>query len=94
MSLVDETVRIRKGGSYLTISATSIDRYLAKGYDVVDEKGNVLKASIPNDINTLRVAYSQHVAEIKELKQRIKELEAGDKSVEAKVITTRKSKKA
>lgn len=102
MSLVDETVRVKKGGSYLTIPTASIDRYMAKGYDVVDDKGNVLRASIPNDINALRVAYSQHVAEIRELKQHIKELEtqlreAGklvEKSADVKATTTRKSKKA
>jgi len=76
MSLVDETVRVRRGGSFLTIPTTAIDRYLAKGYDVVDSSGNVIKASMPTDIHALREAYEKQTAEIKALKARIKELES------------------
>ena len=76
MSLIDETVRVKRGGSFLTIPTTAVDRYLAKGYDVVDNNGNVVKASVPTDVNTLRAAYENQIAEIKELKERIKELES------------------
>jgi len=71
----DGIVTVRRGGSYLTIPELAIDRYMAKGYDVVDESGNVLQASIPNDINVLQTAYKQHISEIKALKERIAELE-------------------
>lgn len=74
MSLIDKTVEVRRGGSYLTIPVEAIDRYLAKGYDVVDSDGNVLKESVPNDINSLKVAYEQHKAKIKELEATVLEL--------------------
>ena len=74
MSL-ESTVQVRRGGTYLTISATSVDRYIAKGFDVVDDSGNVVQACTPNDVNVLRQAYEEHIAEIKSLKARIVELE-------------------
>ena len=74
--LADGTVEVRRGGTFLTIPANAVDRYMAKGYDVVDSQGNVIKASIPNDVNVLRIAYQKHTAEIAALKKRIEELEA------------------
>ena len=83
MSLVDTTVTVRRGGSYLTIPRLAVERYLAKGYDVVDENDNVLQASTPNDVNTLKRAYEAHIAKIKALEERIKQLESekSDKEV-------------
>jgi hypothetical protein len=75
MSLVDNTVMVKRGGSYLTIPANSVERYMAKGYDVVDDSGNVVRESIPNDVATLKIAYKKHLDEIKTLKERIAELE-------------------
>jgi len=74
MSLIDKTVRVRRGGSILTIPATAVDKYMAKGYSVIDSNGNILKASVPNDIPTLKAAYSRHLAEIKALKEEIMQL--------------------
>ena len=71
---MSETVTVRRGGSYLTISAEAVDRYVAKGYDVVNEQDKVLRGSIPNDVNALKIAYSKHVAEIEKLKKEIEEL--------------------
>jgi len=92
MSLVDKTVRVRRGGSYLTIPSSAVDRYMAKGYDVVDNMRNVLKESIPNDINLLKAAYDKHVAEIRELKKINAELERqlADASTTASKRVTKK----
>ena len=76
---MNDTVTVRRGGSYLTIPALAIDRYIAKGYDVVDEAGNVLQGGTPNDINILKRAYEQHVAEIKKLKEEIAQLKSQPK---------------
>ena len=75
-----DTVTVRRGGSYLTIPVLAIERYKAKGYDVVDQQGNVLDASIPNDVNVLKRAYEQHIAEIKSLKEEIAKLKAVPKA--------------
>lgn len=49
---------------------------MAKGYDVVDNSGNVVQSGTPNDINILKRAYEQHVEEIKELRKEIAELKS------------------
>lgn len=84
MTPMSETVTVRRGGSYLTIPALAIERYMAKGYDVVDEAGNVIQGGTPNDINVLKRAYEEHVAEIKKLKEEIAQLKAEAKEEPAK----------
>lgn len=71
-----DTVTVRRGGSYLRIPTSAVERYMAKGYDVVDEAGNVLQGNIPNDINVLKNAYKEHIEEIKKLKEEIAQLKA------------------
>lgn len=81
---MSETVTVRRGGSYLTISPNAVDRYIAKGYDVVDDSGNILQAGTPNDVNTLKRAYEAHIAEIKRLKEEIESLKSKPKSEPSK----------
>ena len=75
-----DIVTVKRGGSYLRIPALAVERYMAKGYDVVDDAGNILQGSIPNDINILKRAYKEHVDEIKRLKEEIAELKAKPKA--------------
>ena len=99
MASVDEAVLMKKGGSFLRVPQVAVSRYMAKGYDVVDENGNILEASIPNDLVTLRAAYQNHLNEIAALKKRIGELEknlqeqkpAIDSTPKASVRKTKKS---
>lgn len=103
---MSEFVTVRRGGGYLTIPAEAVDRYMAKGYDVVDSNGNILKESTPNDINALKRAYENHVAEIKKLKAEIAELksqqtaepvkqsEVSEEEIVEKKATSKKTKKS
>lgn len=77
---MNDTVTVRRGGSYLTIPALAVDRYIAKGYDVVDDAGNIIQSGTPNDINILKRAYEEHVAEIKKLKEEIEQLKSQPKA--------------
>lgn len=70
--MAEQTVRVRRGGSYLTIPVTCIDRYMAKGYDVVDDYGNVTKACVPHDIGALQKAFVEKSAEIERLTKEVK----------------------
>jgi len=93
MSLIDNaTVRVRRGGTYLTIPANATERYIAKGYDIVDSKGVVLKESVPNELNAVKAACNRYMAENKALKERIKELETqlSKKDTVAEVISEEK----
>lgn len=93
-----DTVTVRRGGSYLTIPALAVDRYVAKGYDVVDDNGGVLRASTPNDVNVLKSAFEKHVAEIAQLKKEnealkkeITELKSQPKEVIEPVVEVEKT---
>ena len=96
MSLIDETVRVRRGGSFLTIPANAVERYKDKGYELVDAAGKVIKKG--DDLEALKVAYEKKSvrvreleAEVAELKQALKEAR---KSVEpVKTVTKRSTKK-
>jgi len=75
-----ETVEVRCGGKYLDIPADAVDRYVAKGYDVVDKSGKVIVKSIPNDYGALRAEYIKALDKIKKLESEIAELKAPKKA--------------
>ena len=74
--MADNVVTVKRGGSYLTVPALAVERYLAKGYDVVDDNDNTLESSVPNDVNALKIAYEKHIAKIKDLESQISTLKA------------------
>ena len=92
MSLVDEIVEVRRGNVYLKISQAEVAKYLAKGFDVVDESGNVIKACVPNDLGILRKAYVEKDNEIKALKREISALKAQIADLNAVKSTTQTKK--
>lgn len=71
-----DTVTVKRGGSFLTIPALAVDRYLAKGYVVVDANGNPIQTEDANDAKALKQKCDAYVAEIKKLKAEISELKA------------------
>ena len=73
MASINDTVKVRRGGTILHISKNLVDRYMAKGFDVVDDKGNIVQASVPNDVTTLKLAYETHIAQIKKLETELSE---------------------
>ena len=54
MTHVEETIFVRRGNVLLEANEDTLDKYLADGYDQVDEKGQIVKAGAPNDANALR----------------------------------------
>jgi TolA-binding protein len=84
--MTDKVVTVKRGGSYLTVPAEAVERYLAKGYDVVDSQDNLIKASVPNDVNALKMAYEHHVAKIKELESQVDSLKAQIKELQSKKV--------
>lgn len=50
------------GNVYLTISEEEIEKYMAKGFSLVDEKtGKIIKQSIPTEIGPLKKLYSEQL---------------------------------
>lgn len=69
-----KTVTVQRANVVLRVPEEWLDRYVDQGYDVIDESGNVIQASIPRDLGTLQKAYIEHTQEIEELKRTIEEL--------------------
>ena len=93
MSLTDTTVRVKRGGSFLTIPKDAVSRYLSKGFDIVDSNGEIITPSVPNDVVTLQAAFNKHVAEIAQLKAEIEALKAEKEPAEEKKPAARKTTK-
>ena len=70
-------VEVCRGNVYLDISNDEVDKYMAKGFSVVDAKtGKILKQSIPTSLDELQKAYSEHVETIKQLNLEIARLKS------------------
>lgn len=86
-----ETIGVQRANKYLRVPADAVDRYIAKGYDVVDENDNVVVKSIPNDMNTLKMEYSKQLEEIEKLKAEVSRLKAElNSATTSKVVTQKK----
>jgi len=72
------TVTVQRANVILQISKEQLDYYLTQGYDVIDSKGNVIKASVPKDLGTLQKAFVDNQAEIERLKKQIAELKKSE----------------
>lgn len=66
---------VQRDNVVLEIKEDAVDRYLAMGYNVIDSKGNVIKKTIPNDVKTLQKEYKEHLDKIKELENKVVELQ-------------------
>ena len=77
---------VQRANVYLTVSEEELESYVAKGFNVIDEKtGAVIRQNVPTELGELQKAYSQHVKQIKELTSEIARLKsllktAGEKS--------------
>lgn len=61
-----------KGNVYLTISKDEIDKYLSKGFSLIDEKtGKIIKQSIPTEVGPLQKLYEEQLAINKKLTDEI-----------------------
>ena len=49
---------VKRGNVELEINEAYLNSYLAKGYDLVDEKGKVISKGTPNEMNALKLAYA------------------------------------
>lgn len=84
--------RVRRANVILNVSAEEVDKYMAKGFSLIDEKtGAVIKQSVPTELTQLQKAYSdfqelikQKDAEIATLKTELEALKtAGVKKTPA-----------
>ena len=70
-------VEVCRGNVYLDIFEEEIDKYMEKGFSVVDSKtGKIIKQSYPTDIKELQKAYTEHVETINKLNLEIADLKS------------------
>lgn len=81
---MDEQVIVQRANVVLQISPQQVDYYLNQGYNVIDEKGNVIQESIPRNLGELQKAYIDHIAEIESLKEEIRKLKEPKKTARKK----------
>lgn len=77
-------VRVERGNVQLDVKDDVVDHYLALGYNVIDEQGRIIRASIPTNLGALQVAYVSHEAKIADLEAEVEKLRAENKSLKAK----------
>lgn len=73
---MQKEIKVRKANKVLRVSENEIAKYTAMGYDIIDDMGNVVQASVPHDPNVLKKAFSEHEATIAKLTDEISQLKA------------------
>lgn len=68
--------RVQRGNVVLRVSDTEVNKYMAKGFSLIDEAGRVIKQSVPTELGQLQRAYSEQAAIIEALKAENAELKA------------------
>lgn len=88
--------RIRRANVLLDVKDDEVGYYLNLGYDLLDDKGQVMQSAIPNDLHTLQKHYVDSNKKIAELETAIANLKAELASANTKAaekpVTTRKKK--
>ena len=76
---MNDKVTVQRANVVLQISPQQVDYYLNQGYNVINERGEVIQASVPRDLGTLQKAFVEDKntiealqAEIAELKKKLK----------------------
>lgn len=81
---------VKRGNVFLTIRDDEIEKYMAKGFSVVDKNGKVIRESVPTELGQLQKAYSENTETIKkltaenaQLKAELSKIKAGAKAAPA-----------
>ena len=73
-----------KGNKVKEIDESMIESCVEQGYKIVDERGNLIKDTIPTDLPTLKLAYKKHEQTISDLKAKIEALESEVQELKSK----------
>ena len=67
---------VQRANVVLEVRNEEVDKYLARGFKLLNENGEVIRSATPNDLATFKEAYFRQQTEIEELKSKIVELTA------------------
>lgn len=82
-------IKVKRANVVLTVDDDKKDYYLAKGFNVYSQDGELLEEAIPVDIGVLQKAYVMQKAKIKALEVEIASLK--DKPIVEKTTKKRKT---
>lgn len=69
-------VKVKRGNVVLRVEEIEVNKYMAKGFSVIDGNGNVIRQSVPTEIGQLQKAYSEHLQLLKEKDTEIAKLKS------------------
>lgn len=72
-------VTVKRANVVLTVEADEVEKYFEKGYSVIDENGNVIKASAPTEVGALQKALQDKDVEIAKLKKELEKAKSQNK---------------
>lgn len=67
---------VQRANVVLKVRDEEVDKYLARGFSLLNEDGEVIRSATPNDLATFKEAYIRQSKEIEELNSQIEELKA------------------
>lgn len=70
----NKSLTVQRANVILHVAPEQLDYYMSQGYNVIDDAGNVIKASVPRDLGTLQKAFVDNQKKIAELEAEIQAL--------------------
>ena len=67
-------VRVERGNVVLKVEENEVQRYLNLGYNVTNDRGEIIQASIPSNLGELQLAYVENQKRIEELEYLVDQL--------------------
>lgn len=61
---------------YSDIKDEDIEYFMNNGFNLINERGEIIKEAMPRDLGTLQKCYTEHTAKIAELESEIAELKS------------------
>lgn len=68
-------VTVQRGNVVLQVADDSVTKYMNLGYNVIDDKGNVIEECIPNDLGTLQKHFIESKKRIADLEEQLAQLQ-------------------
>ena len=76
---------IQRANVVLRVKDEDVEHYVAKGYNVLDENGNVVRKACPNDMGELIMHYKTSESEIERLKSELDRLTIENADLKSKI---------
>lgn len=70
--------KVQRANVILTVKDNEIEYYVGRGFNVIDDSGNIIREAVSNDITALRSMNARKEARIEELTAEIDELKVAN----------------